>query len=411
MSVRNLPPLVGALVFVVAAAQAEPVTYAGKIGSADIVVEFTSDPSASDGPLAGRYFYRSQGVDIPLQARPRKGRRFELAEEEVCGAEQCGNGQAAPAAAIWRLASADKGKTLEGTWNGKKTRPVKLTRISAREQTQTPASRPFDLHDFTETKFFGDDAPITMEASPYDYLRLDFAPKVGNKAGWPDASYSYVVDPRTKFAMPRIVELSGETSAEAANALLQNRHWHASLDALNCAALRYAGFYEGSPVATTDDGTLGGYEDSTSEVTSLTPQLMSWRESGSLFCRGAYPNNFSAAYTMDIRRGALLGLQDMFTDTVNGKPGPSLIAFVDERRKKRTEPTDAGFEAECGTDELIGEYLAASVKRDGDTQRLVFGLQSLPHAIQVCGGDFLELPAADASALLKPEFARLLGRL
>ncbi|TPJ44217.1 hypothetical protein FJ434_07250 [Mesorhizobium sp. B2-5-13] len=239
MSVRNLPPLVGALVFVVAAAQAEPVTYAGKIGSADIVVEFTSDPSASDGPLAGRYFYRSQGVDIPLQARPRKGRRFELAEEEVCGAEQCGNGQAAPAAAIWRLASADKGKTLEGTWNGKKTRPVKLTRISAREQTQTPASRPFDLHDFTETKFFGDDAPI----------------------------------------------------------------------------------------------------------------------------------------------------------------------------KKRTEPTDAGFEAECGTDELIGEYLAASVKRDGDTQRLVFGLQSLPHAIQVCGGDFLELPAADASALLKPEFARLLGQL
>ncbi|MEO5755768.1 MAG: hypothetical protein ABIQ51_02825 [Mesorhizobium sp.] len=410
MSIRNRLPLLAAFLLVAAAAQAEPVTYAGKVGATDIVVEFTGDPSASEGALAGRYFYRSQGIDIPLQSRPRKGRWFELAEEKACGAEKCGEGQAAPVAATWRLTTADKGKTLEGTWNGKKTRALKLTRIAAREQTETPAASPFELHDFTDSKFSGEDGPITMDASPYDYLRLDFAPKVGEKAGWPDASYSYVTDPRTKFARPRIVELSGNVTFDTANALLQNRHWHDSLSALNCAALRYAGFHENGPISTMDDGSLGGYEESSSEVTSLTPKLMSWRESGSLFCGGAHPDNYSDAYTMDVRRGVLLGLKDMFSDTVDGKPGPSLIAFVNERRKKPTEQTEVDFEAECGTEDLITEYLAASFKRDGNTQRLVFGLQGLPNVIQACGDDVLEMPASDARALFKPEFARLLDQ-
>ena len=65
-----------------------------------------------------------------------------------------------------------------------------------------------------------------MAASPYDYLRLDFAPKADAKTGWPDAAYDYVTDPRTKFARPRIVDLAGGTPIEAANALLKSRHWH-----------------------------------------------------------------------------------------------------------------------------------------------------------------------------------------
>ena len=408
MAARYLLMLSAALLCLATMAQAKPVTYAGKIGQTDIVVEFTTDPAAADGPVAGRYFYRSKGVDIPLQARPQKAHRIELAEEEACGADKCGDGQPAPVAAVWRLATADKGKTLEGTWTHKKSWPLKLTRIATRAQTETPAASPLDLYEFTDSTFTGNDDPITLETSPYDYLRLDFAPKEGTKAGWPDASYRYVADPRTKFTMPRIVDLSGGASAEAANALLQNRHWHASLGALSCAALRYAGFHEGAPLDTMDDGSLGGYEDSSSEVTSLTPKLMSWSESGSLFCGGAYPENYSNTYVMDVHRGALLGLQDMFSDTVDGKPGPSLVAFVEGKREKPTDQTDIDHEAECGTPDLSKEYLAASLKRDGDQQRLVFGLQGLPHVIQACDDDVLELPVADARALFKPEFARLL---
>ena len=39
---------------------------------------------------------------------------------------------------------------------------------------------------------------------------------------------------------------------------------------------------------------------------------------------------------------------------------------------------------------------------------LVFGLQGLPNVIQACGDDLLEMPASEAQALFKPEFAKLL---
>lgn len=400
--------LLGALLALPATALADPVTYAGKLGNIDIVVEFTGDPATAGEALAARYFYRSKGVDIPLQAKSSKGATFQLAEEEACDAKKCGDGQAPPIGAVWRLSSADKGKMLEGTWTAKKTLPLKLTRIASRAQTETPATTPRDLYDFTDMTFSGDDAPITMAASPYDYIKLDFAPKADAKEGWPDAAYNYVTDPRTKFARPRIVDLAGSAPIEAANALLQNRHWHDSLSALTCAALQYAGFHDGPPMEGMDDDSLGGYEDTTSKVTSLTPKLMSWSESGSLYCGGAHPNNYSDAYVMDVRRGALLTLQDMFSDTGDGKPGPSLAAFVRENRKKPSDQTEVDYEAECGIDDLISDYLGASLKRDGDRQVLVFGLQGLPNVIQACGGDLVEMPVSEAQALFTPEFAKLL---
>lgn len=246
-----------------------------------------------------------------------------------------------------------------------------------------------------------------METSPYDYLRMDTQLDNGKTTGWPDATYRYVVDPRTKFATPRIVELSANVLIEAANALLQDRHWRANIGALGCVAAQYAGFNEGGPIDSMNDGTLGGYEDSTFEVSSLTSRLMSWRESGSIFCGGAHPTNYSDAYIMDMRRGVLLGLQDIFSDTVDGKPGPSLASLVKQRRKKPTDQTDIDHEAECGMDDLIGEYLAVSLWREGDKQVLVFGLQTLLHAIQACADDLLELPVSGARDLFKPEFARL----
>ncbi|ESY50689.1 hypothetical protein X746_01965 [Mesorhizobium sp. LNJC380A00] len=57
---------------------------------------------------------------------------------------------------------------------------------------------------------------------------------------------------------------------------------------------------------------------------------------------------------------------------------------------------------------MIGDYLGASLKRDGDRQVLVFGLQGLPNVIQACGGDLVEIPDSEAQALLTPEFAKLL---
>jgi hypothetical protein len=390
------------VVLITTPAIADPVIYAGTLGKAEIVVELTDDP-ATASTVAGRYFYKSQGADIPLQARNAADGKIELAEEEACGSDKCGDGQAAPIAAVWKLAV--NGDRINGTWNGKKSLVIALKRVATRPGE---AASPLDLHRFTEDEFYGE-KEITREASPFDYLRLDMPAVASKREGWPDAGFAYVTDPRTTFATPRIVDLVGGADVSKANALLQSRHWQASLEALNCKALQFAGFHQdGRPFSTNDGGTLGGYEDATYKVTALTPKLMSWRESGSLFCGGAHPYNFSNGYVMDVARGALLSLEHMFKDAREGKPGPSVVGFVKEKREKPSEQTEVEFEEECGTDELIGEYLAASFVRKDDALRIVFGLQNLPHAINACGDDLLEMPVAEAAHLLRPEFAALL---
>ena len=163
------------------------------------------------------------------------------------------------------------------------------------------------------------------------------------------------------------------------------------------------------PVPGGSEGSLGSWDETTSSVAALTPKLMSWTVSGSVFCGGAHPYNFSDKRTMDLATGKQLGLGDMFADVSDdGVPGETLVNFVRETREKPTDQVDIDFEAECGTDELIAQHLAASVKREGDELRIVFGLAGLPHVIGACGDDFMELPAADVQHLLTPEFAALL---
>ncbi len=388
-------------------AMADPVTYKGTLGKTEIVIELTDDPATSAGQLAGRYFYRSQGADIPLQAKSRKGPALELSEEEACK-DECGEGKPGPIGAVWKLTVSADGETLEGSWTAKKSFPIELRRVGSRPVEGEGPKSPLDLYNFTDRTFLAGDTPITMETSPYDYLRLDVPLETGAKQGWPDASYHDVTDPRTKFARPRVVELAG-ASPDAANAILQARHWSDDLAALGCKAMQYAGFQEYGPIPGAGDGTLGGYEDTTATVTALTPKLMSWVESGSTFCGGAHPNNYSDAYTMDVRTGALLGLGDMFKDVVDGAPGPSLVAFVREKREKPSGQTEIDFEAECGTDELIGQYLAGSVRRDDSGLKLVFGLQSLPHVIQACADDVLVLPVDETRHMFTARFAELVA--
>ena len=277
--------------------------------------------------------------------------------------------------------------------------------------TGDPPVKPLDLYNFTVETFYSIDTPVTAESSPYDFLRLDMPYAAGDKQGWPDASFTYVTDPRTKFPRPRIVELAGGISFAAANDLLRARHWVDNIAALSCKSLQYAAFQEYGPVPGGSDGTLGYYDETTSEVLALTPKLMSWRESGSVFCGGAHPTNYSDAFVMDVAAGRLLSLGDMFADvTEDGVPGEALVKFVRETREKPTDQVDVDFEAECGTDDLIAQYLNASLKREGDELRMVFGLSGLPHVIQACGDDFLELPVADAQHLFRPEFAALLAK-
>jgi hypothetical protein len=388
------------------AALADPTTYKGKLGSIDVLVELSADPSKESGPIAGRYVYMNKGVDIPLQAASRDGRTFTLAEEEPCGQDKCGDGQAAPTGAVWTLKAGENGK-LTGTWKGKRELKLDLVRAGSRFEPTAPKT-PLDLYLHSEGLAWGED-PITLASEPYDYLRLDVPLQHGRAEGWADAKFNYAVDPRTVLAVPRVVELAGGVPVEAANARLQARHWRRNLSGFNCAALQYVGLNENGPDWATEGGSLGGIDEMSTEVKALTPKLMSWQESGSLYCGGAHPFNFITSYVMEVATGAELSLADMFADVADGKPGETLAAFVRDIRRKPVKDFEIEFEEECGTDELIGEYLAASLRREGDEVRIVFGLEGLPHVINACGDDLLELPAAEAKHLLTPRFAGLLG--
>jgi hypothetical protein len=104
-----------------AAAQADPTVYKGTIGTHAIVVEFSEDIAKANGPVAGRYFYPAQGVDIPLNPVSSGSGKAELAEEKPCKPEICKEPEGdaepkPPVGARWTLTPAPKGTGLEGTW-------------------------------------------------------------------------------------------------------------------------------------------------------------------------------------------------------------------------------------------------------------------------------------------------------
>lgn len=386
---------------------ADPVTFSGKLGNLDIVVELTADPAEHAGDIAGRYFYRSRGVDIPLRVRGRDGHVLELAEEEPCNAEKCGEGEPPPVGAVWRLRSGPDGR-LSGTWKGARELDLALVREGRRSEAAAPKT-PLDLFGHSEGIWINEHA-ITMASAPYDRLRVDVAMTMSDPLGWEDAKFNFATDPRIGYASPRIAAIAGG-SPERANAALEQRHWRYSLSAFTCASLQYAGFTRYGVDWATETGSFGGWDtDAWSEVVALTPKLMTWTESGSRYCGGAHPYNYYNAYTMDVAAGEILSLGDMFRGAGADGPGEALAAFV---RDNRTRPQPGGFDAEheeeCGIDDLIAEYLSARLGRDGDDLRIVFALERLPHAINACADDLLEIPAAQARGLVTPRFAALLG--
>jgi hypothetical protein len=392
---------------VASTAHADPTTYRGKLGSLDIVVELSADPADAGGPVFGRYLYLNKGVDIPLHAVSRDSRAVLLQEEEPCGADLCGNGESPPLGATWRLQRGPDGK-LTGTWKGKRELKLELVRAGSRFEPTAPET-PRDLFSHSEDLDWNGD-PITLANEPYDHLRLDVPPKPGETLGWPGATYSFAADPRIGYLSPVILEVAGR-SPDRANAVLRERLWRASLSAFNCAALQYATFSEGGMLGPAEGGSFGGWDtDSFAEVTALTPALMGWTESGSRYCGGAHPYNYANDYVLDVASGELLSLGDMFEGAADDGPGERLAAFV---RDGRQRPVPGGFDEEhdreCGIDELIGEYLSVSLRRDGDDLRVVFGLSGLPHAINACADDLLDVAAADVRDLVTPRFAALLG--
>ncbi len=411
-----------ALCFVASPVLAEALTYKGSIGTAPVIVEFSAEPHVAKTDLFARYAYVKQGIDIPLHAQP-DGRHLNLVEEVACDRD-LGNCPHAdddiptdpPLGARWQLDIVDDGMTIEGTFALEgKTLPVRLERV--RSRPFDPATGHAGLAGLG-TGMSWVNLVISSRTAPYEFLKLTGLPLQRSAPVEGDgASYEYVVDLRTKFQFPRILDLSGYDIVPA-NSWLEQRHFMMSLDALWCAAQRYQGF--GTFGYNWAAGTLGWWDEEQIEVHYLSAEVMSWTEGGSLDCGGAHPYNHYEFYNLDTVHGTPLDLSRIFRGwvptTFSGEPvdletaranpgdyrwGPDreLYDFVQRHRISDADLGVTGGEDDCPMDELVRTNLAIGFK-PGDIVR--FALDGLPHAEQACGGDLYDVPLIEIVHLLEP---------
>ncbi|MDP3523961.1 MAG: hypothetical protein Q8S27_05230 [Hoeflea sp.] len=416
------------LVFVTPVLAVEAFTYKGTLGKYPILVELAA---SSDGAFVGRYSYRANGGDIPLNSAGQSAASVLLTEEAPCTKDTCkqnddGEVQDKPIGAHWTLTPSEDGATLTGTWQaaGKSGKPlaISLARVARRTLTDAVEITPYGLYDSAFPLIHARDGSFSAETAPYDFAKMDVEMQAGPEESLEASTFRYLTDPRSKFAFPRVVSLADGSSPDRVNQALEHRHFQISSQAFDCLSQIYAGFGATEYSAGMGPGTQGGYEDETIVMTYLSPRLVSWVESGSTWCGGAHPNNHSRSYALDARTGEPLAIAKVFKDWVataratdddDGSQIDQAAAMaapadyywaagqplIDHVVANRVPVGDADFEAECGIDELVATNLAVRFV-PGD--QVVFTLEDLPHAINACGEDLLTAKLSDIPQLLAP---------
>lgn len=390
---------------------ADAITYTGTLGKTSIVVELTSNPATAETPFAGRYFYASKGIDIPLDGVSAKAGTLILNEQGICSETACKNDDDGytvrfPVAAKWTLSASADGKTLSGSWTAKgKSLPIALTEIGTRTLPDDTEMTPLGLASII-TDFAIGDTPITNETSPYDFLRMDVPPLKSQPTTMEGSVFQYLSDPRTKFEFPTIVSLADGSDPSATNAWLKAKHWSYNADAFDCEARQYAGFGWTSMVSYAA-GSYGGYtENEFTEVLGLTPTILSFLESGSTDCGYAHPNNHAEYNNIDVKAGKPLDMARVFagwrtSDDENGAgPSKALADFV--RSHLKDADINLADPGDCDYNSLIDTNLAVAFKPDN---KVLLTLDGLEYAIQACAADLWEGSITELKPYLAPTAA------
>ncbi len=391
-------------------ALADATTYSGKLGPVEIALELSADFAEVDETSVGRYLYASNGIDIPLHVIEATAEKLVLFEELPCTVEICEPAYEAGElpedlkGAVWTLTSDGNGN-LTGTWvasPGEAPLDLELNLVGTRPFDETEDMQPSQLAGLPLEIIEGREG-LNIANQPYDYLKA-----TSGKQEWSEinemggVSYIYVTDQRVKFPFPQLVDTGRSGDQSAANQRLFTRQSVMINSGLDCEAQAYFGM-GWMPGSENWLGSYAGYPDEQVSVGYLSPTVMSWSESGMLYCGGAYPEVHTYLTSIDMKTGKDLDLSQIFADSRQGdwrwEPGQSLIDLAISRREKSD---DAEFEESCGMDELIATNLAVTFK-PGDIA--VFTLQGLPHVIQACQEDIFEAPIAELRDYLAPTAA------
>lgn len=397
---------------------AEVVIYRGMIGKSPILLELSQPAEKANSRLVGRYFYASKGVDIPLEAASVKDGKITLNEERPCMAKIChnppdGRQPKPPIGARWDIELELGGAGLTGMWTSARTGkslPFHADLVNARQMPKDFDDTTQGLTSIVDGFLAGENALTTLN-SPYDFMKFDEAHYVvGPPKSIGGSSYAYWSDPRTKFAFPHIVDLGGADTVPA-NDYLDQQHWLNSAAAFSCESQIYQGFgwLEGSDSSV---GTPGGVDETSFEVTYLSPTIMSWTDGGSEFCGGAHPDNHVDHNNLDVRAGKPLDLSRIFTDWMptpieagsptdlaSARAHPDRYTWGPDRKLQdfvlQHLPDDAGGDPDCTSPETIASHLDISF---GVGDRAIFAIDRMPFVNSHCDADLFSLPVSE----LKP---------
>lgn len=383
-------------VFATAAVQAAPVdVYRGTLGGAEVVLEL-GKPKA-DGEIQGRYFYLRHGVDIPL-----RGPLGALAEGLPLNDGWSRTQGEAPLLADAKQRSVNwrvqlQGDELSGEWvdgiRGKKL-PLALKRIA---QYDPEKIAPRGVEAVTLAIVQGASSGVSQgvgiseKATPYDYLRVAKQPLEQGKEVViaPDLAWRPVRDARTKFWYPRLTRHPDAKMLAQTNAVLEQRHWGMSLEALACRASIY---WNNGPEA----GTLGYFDHETIAVSYLSRAVLSVVESGSTGCGGAHPNNHYEPFVLDLLQGGYMDFTRLFKGAKYGEYKLELSSGMDRFINKSVSKYSKD-DKEC-TQELPQFMVLMFNKPD----KMSFVISGIGHAMGVCLGSGVDIPFKDLKPFIKP---------
>lgn len=365
-------------------AQAQPVApavqtvYEGTIGKAAVVLEIVR----SGQMTTAQYFYGKYHLSIPLNASGPSG--FE--ERASCYQTQC------PLVGKWQLRSTGTG--LSGQWLGQTGRKPVLTVTLKKvaERRYTPVS-PVTQSEALRSALSYDD-PGAAADNPYLSRLYDSGRKDGTEVVRGDYAVRPVSDRLTGVTYPRLTRAPAPRTLMVANRILDGRRFNLIDGALMCL---------GEDKNTPGGGTSGGYDETESDITYLTPTIMTIREAGSTYCGGAHPNNFWSLTTYDLTTGAPLDFNRVLKLTQTAKAGEDAIDTADYAAlKAKLTPQSAWFVGSEDVSECLSDDLGYGYSLSFSDKGLVFSLTDLPHVMGVCMGEYYVIPYSELKSLWRP---------
>jgi hypothetical protein len=383
-----------------APAFAKAVTYTGTLGGQAIVLELTE---IQDGPLFGRYSYQSRGADIPLHALSANKYDAVLAEEVPCTLALCERADGnlvldPPLGGQFSLHYSTDNMRLTGIWRAGASAelPVNLIRFGQRSYDRDD--------DFFYGSFIWDiygGAPITLDTSPYDYAKMLVALTEGPLQAKSGATYREVIDPRTKFAFPRVVSLPGGGDIAPLNAMLDQRRKAINSVGFECLNRDYrSGGWMPSPFGT-GATSLGGVDKDHISIDYVSDTVITIREAGRSSCGGGAPEDYISYYTYEVRAGRTLDLSRIFKgwDAASNNPTQPLIDRIIAAYRKAPD-YNADYAEGCATKDNMIDGLDVSFAEGDVAVFFIDGIEDTG-----CIGTIISVPLTDIKDLLTDKAA------